>query len=142
LIKSQYKEQLKCSKSMHFHSEFHYLYTITDGLVNYVKASAFKAKAGQSHGHARPRNLALKPRPRINIPVYSYCQMFNAACCGVNICLSLLTYLLTHLAAINSASAAFILTVSCRELVIEPCTHAPRRHVHIHSAYSSADPHS
>jgi len=37
-----------------------------DGLVFYAKARAFKAKATNSR--LRPRNLALRPTPRINIP--------------------------------------------------------------------------
>jgi len=36
---------------MHFHnSALHYFYNMTDGLANYAKPRAFKAKAGQSQG--------------------------------------------------------------------------------------------
>jgi len=53
--------QLKCLNSMHFHnSVLHYLYTMADGFVIYVKARAFKAKAINS-----------RPRPKINIHVIS-----------------------------------------------------------------------
>ena len=40
-----------------------------DGLVFYAKARAFKAKAKVTSSRLRPRNKALWPRPRINIPV-------------------------------------------------------------------------
>jgi len=43
-------------------------YTTADGLVFHAKARAFKAEAKATNSRPRPRNFALQPRPRINIP--------------------------------------------------------------------------
>ena len=51
--------KLKCWNSVHFHSSLlHYLYTVLDGLVIYVKARALKGRATNSR--PRPDNPKAK----------------------------------------------------------------------------------
>ena len=85
--------QLKCSNSTHIHnnSVLHYLYNMVVGLVIYSRPEHSRPKAqGQGQRMPRPKNLAWRPRPRINILALIQAPVVSKVdyCCSVLVAIS------------------------------------------------------